>query len=796
MALNTGQKIIRRSWDVIPMPDTVIARVNTLGRDQPEQLIFTDRLGRLIGDTDDAEIPGVVDSDEDDDAEIPGVDIVELPGVDVADVETDNAPQIVEIDDLDIPAPDPQPVAADTVEQAQTQAAPVEPAPVAQPAGVRRSTRIKKQTKAYAPSMSGSRYSYAVTQLESHGVLNPDAHMFVQEDFYQAEPDVVAAIMTQLSLKSGLKEWGDKAYTAVESEMKQLHFRNTFKPMHWKKLTDIQRQTVLESHMFLKEKRDGKIKGRTVAGGNKQRDYISKEDASSPTVATESVLLSCIIDAEEERDVAVIDIPNAFVQTRVEDEKDMAIIKLRGVLVDILVEIAPDVYKPYATTDKKGVRQLLVQCQNALYGTMVASLLYYRKFTKSLTGIGFELNPYDPCVANKIIEGKQMTICFHVDDCKLSHRKPKVMDKMIEWLRQEYESIFEDGSGQMTVSRGKVHKYLGMTLDYTIRGQVMITMNDYIEEILTAFDKADPKGGGTKTSAASENLFRIDEDCEKLQPDKAVEFHNLVAKTLYATKRARPDTCTAIAFLTTRVRAPDKDDWTKLVHLMKYLRGTRTLPLILSANKSGILKWWVDASFAVHPNMRGHSGGGLSLGRGFPIVSSTKQKLNTRSSTETEIVGADDFMPAICWTRYFMEAQGYQVKDNVLFQDNKSAILLEKNGKASSSKRTKHINIRYFFITDRVNKGDVSLVWCPTGDMIGDFMTKPLQGALFRKFRDQIMGVIPARDPGPGKAKPGNGESDTHKIKPRKGKTVKEKFGAPGKGRHHRSVLGVVSKRT
>jgi hypothetical protein len=93
--------------------------------------------------------------------------------------------------------------------------------------------------------------------------------------------------------------------------------------------------------------------------------------------------------------------------------------------------------------------------------------------------------------------------------------------------------------------------------------------------------------------------------------------------------------------------------------------------------------------------------GGLSLGRGFPIVSSTKQKLNTqRSSTKTEVMGADDFMPAICWTRYFMEAQGYKIQDNLLFQDNKSAILLEKNSKASSSTRMKHINIRYFFITD------------------------------------------------------------------------------------------------
>jgi hypothetical protein len=337
---------------------------------------------------------------------------------------------------------------------------------------------------------------------------------------------------------------------------------------------------------------------------------------------------------------------------------------------------------------------------------MVASLLYYRKFVKSLTDIDFVINPYDPCVANKMIKGEQMTICFHVDDCKLSHRKRKVMDRMIKYLHQEYESIFEDGSGAMTVSRGKVHKYLGMTLDYTVRGRVKISiMFDHIIEILTTFDKAEPKGGGTKSSAAPENLFTVNEDCEKLQPNKAVEFHNLVAKTLYATKRAsRPDTCTAIAFLTTRVRARDKDDWTKLVHLMKYIRGTQTMPLILSANGSGILKWWVDASFVVHPNMRGHSGGGLSLGCGFPIVSSTKQKLNTRSSTKTEIVGADDFMPAICWTRYFMKAQGSQVRDNVLFQDNKSSNLLEKNGKASSSKRTKHINIRYFFITDRDNK--------------------------------------------------------------------------------------------
>jgi hypothetical protein len=263
--------------------------------------------------------------------------------------------------------------------------------------------------------------------------------MFVQEHFYQAELDVVVAIMTQLSLKAGLKERGEETFMAAQSETKQLHFRSTFKPNHWRELSQVQGQTVLECHMFLKHKQDGKIKGRTVAGGNKQRDYNSKEDSSLPTVATESVLLSCIIDAEEERDVAVVDIPNAFVQTRVENEKDMAFIKIRGILVGILVEIAQDVCKSYVLKDKKGSKQLLVQCNNALYGTMVASLLYYQKFDKSLADIDFVINPYDPCVANNMIEGDQMTICFHVDDFKLSHRKTKVMDSMIEYLGQDPE---------------------------------------------------------------------------------------------------------------------------------------------------------------------------------------------------------------------------------------------------------------------------------------------------------------------------------------------------------------------
>jgi hypothetical protein len=92
--------------------------------------------------------------------------------------------------------------------------------------------------------------------------------------------------------------------------------------------------------------------------------------------------------------------------------------------------------------------------------------------------------------------------------------------------------------------------------------------------------------------------------------------------------------------------------------------------LNLGADSSGILNWYVDVSFPIHPNMRGHTGGGLTMGTGFPIISSIKQKLNTRSSTESKLVGMDNMMSSILWTRYFMKAQGYTVRDNVVFQDN------------------------------------------------------------------------------------------------------------------------------
>jgi hypothetical protein len=276
-----------------------------------------------------------------------------------------------------------------------------------------------------------------------------------------------------------------------------------------------------------------------------------------------------------------------------------------------------------------------------------------------------------------------------------------------------------------------------MTLDYSEKGKVKIKMVDYVEKMLADLPT---EMDGTAPTPAANHLFTVNDNQTKVDEQKAQFFHTYVAKTLFLCKRARPDLQTAVAFLCTRVKSCDEDDYKKLIRMLQFLRGTKDDYLTLSANSLHNVQWWVDALYTVHPDMKSHAGGALSLGRGIIYGTSKRQKLNTKSSTEAKLVGTDDVMPQMLWTLYFLEAQGYHIDNNILYQDNKSSILLETNGRGSSGKRRRHINVRYFFIADRVKSKEIRIEYCPTGIMIADYFTKPLQGVIFRKLREMIMG--------------------------------------------------------
>jgi hypothetical protein len=187
------------------------------------------------------------------------------------------------------------------------------------------------------------------------------------------------------------------------------------------------------------------------------------------------------------------------------------------------------------------------------------------------------------------------------------------------------------------------------------------------------------------------------------------------------------------------VKKPDEDDWGKLKRLLRYLKGTKHMKLTLCVDNLGLIQWWVDASYNVHEDCRGQTGAMMSLGKGAPISFSRKQKLNVRSSCEGELVRIDDILPVILWTRYFIESQGYTVEQNIMYQDNKSTILLANNGRWSSSKRTKHIKSRYFYVKDKVDNGELVIKHRPTDQMWSDVLTKPKQGKGFRQDRAMLM---------------------------------------------------------
>ena len=539
----------------------------------------------------------------------------------------------------------------------------------------------------------------------------------------------------QYYLNKGLKIFGEEGKKGVNKEVDQLLKRECFRPVSVKELTQTQIDRAQEAMMLLSQKNiTNEVKGRLVFRGDGTREWLSKEDTASPTASLEGIELTVTVDAYERRDVMSMDVPNAFIQTFMPDPKEgeeRVVMKITGALVNILIDMDPEMRKFVVLENGKQVIYTVVL--RAIYGMLQSSLLWYNQFRGDLEAEGFEFNFYDPCIANKMVNGKQHTIRFHVDDLLSSHVDPKVNDKFAVWLNAKYGSI-----KPCTIVRGKLHRYLGMLLDFRTDGKVKIRMDEYVQDMLDEFPIKFDESVKQETPAANDLL---DAGRGELLPDKEREvFHSFVAKGLFLSKRARLDIHPTISVLSTRVRKPNQSDWKKCVRMMRYLHSTKKWHKTLRADSLKIIKHYVDASFAVHPDFKSHTGSSMTMGDGAMLVKSGKQKLNSRSSTEAELIGVDDAMTMILWTKLFMEAQGYAIEENIIYQDNKSSILLEKNGRKSAGKRSRAINIRYYFVTDHVEKGNVTIEYCPTDEMIADFMTKPLQGEKFRYFRSAILG--------------------------------------------------------
>lgn len=543
-------------------------------------------------------------------------------------------------------------------------------------------------------------------------------------DVYERFVDVC---FNQMSAKEGIKKHGEKAIMALFSEFAQLHDKKVMRAIRAADLTHQQRCAALHAINVIKEKRDGRVKGRTCADGRKQRGLYTKDETASPTVSNDSLFATLVLAAAEGRKMMTWDVEGAYLLA---DQDDFVLLKFVGTSVDILCQVDPK-YKDFISFEK-GKKVLYLQLLKALYGTLKAALLWYELYVTKLKGLGFTLNPYDRCVANKVINGKQCTVAWHVDDNVATHVDQRVLEKLSDDIRKHV--------GAITCSSGDSHEFLGMDISMNGDGTVTIGMKRFIQECIDEFPEPVKKGC---TTPARSNLFTVDPKSPSLVGPKADKFRSLVMKVMYVAQRCRTDLLTTLAFLCTRVDKATNQDWEKLRRLITYMNGSKNDTLTLGVESSKDLLSFTDASFAVHEDMKSHTGSGTSFGRGFFMTRSTKQKMNSGSSTEAEIIGAAEYIPSTIWLMKFLKAQGHDLQYSSFYQDNESAIKLERHGKQSSSRRSRHFDIKLFNVKDKVEQHGIDIVYCPTDLMVADFFTKPLQGNLFRKMKSYILGERP-----------------------------------------------------
>ena len=399
----------------------------------------------------------------------------------------------------------------------------------------------------------------------------------------------------QILAKEGFRRFGKEAVTVMVKEFTQLDQgafpgKPVVEPADPATILATERKEALEAVNLIKKKRSGVIKGRTCADSSRQRKFLKEgKSVASPMVFLESLIATLVIDAYKGRDVATFDVPGAYLHVEMPQSK-WILMRLRGDFMELMCQANPK-YRPYVTNvNSKPI--LYLHVLQAIYGCIESALLWYELFGKKLQSLGFIINPYDRCIANKMFNGKQCMVAWYLDNIKVSHADPEVVTDIINIIQEEY--------GDVKPVRGSSHTYLGMNIKILDDKRVMVDMRYQIRETILAFGE---DVCTNVSSPASRHLMQVNETGQLLSPTKAEAYHSLVAKLLYLEKRARPDIEPTVAFLCTRVSSPDEDNWKKLCRVMCYLNQTVDNVRILGCSDLNSLFTWVDAAYVVHSNM-------------------------------------------------------------------------------------------------------------------------------------------------------------------------------------------------
>ena len=347
----------------------------------------------------------------------------------------------------------------------------------------------------------------------------------------------IGEVFTQFTLNKGLKMLGERAEKGVIKELFQFVEKDVLRPISLENLTRDKMRRALRLIMLVKEKRDGTVKGRGCCDGSGQRGFINEFDATSPTVSTEALAISCAVDVYEERKVMTVDIPGAYLHCHMDSEE---YVLLEGVLVDLYLKVDTTaagrvVFGP------NGKKRLYTKMNKALYGHMRSGRLFYEHISGTLKNLGFIHNPDELCVWNKEIEGNQMTVVLYVDDLKVSFCKNKGLREFMRELEKVY--------GALDPKEGTVFDYCGITLDDGTKGVCKLSTPKYIDTAIEDFEVLHGKIRKGSKKPAQANLFKVNEETLALDETRRKVFHSVFARLLWVGVKTRPDILVALSFL-------------------------------------------------------------------------------------------------------------------------------------------------------------------------------------------------------------------------------------------------------
>ena len=465
-----------------------------------------------------------------------------------------------------------------------------------------------------------------------------------------------------------------------------------------------------------------KAKTRLLGRGDKQLETAESE---APVARVETIFLMMAIAARDDLEVFKIDFESAFLNTPMPDEVKYKWLYLDKYAAERFVALQPEKFAGFQ--EPKG--SMLVEMKKLGYGWTEASHYWNKVLDRMFTeGGGYKSLSKDRAAYVKRRDNAICMIGVIVDDLNCAATRGS-------GLKEELLKLCRDTFTSITVEEGDKINFIGMTFSFDRTNKwVDVSQKNYCQKLEMTY-----KPTSKPRTPASDKLFECDPTSPLLKDQ--LSYMSIVSAGMYCAKRTQPTALPTATHLATKYWHATEEDLKKAEHFIAYLAANPDHYLRLRSTSNNIVAC-ADASYAEHADAKSHTGGCIGLEYddkvGYFMFISNKQSIVAKSSCEAELIAQSTIGEHIVWLREVMEELGFVPdKPTVLHQDNKAAIILASKG-CGSFKRTKHINVRYFWLKELIDKKLLELLYVPTASMVADILTKPLVGYKFKELQPKI----------------------------------------------------------